>query len=474
MVENQQTIPECITNALMEMGYEPDDTMRAQVEEWWEWYTARADWYDKTETVDGKPFNVRRNTLHPARRVCREWASAILDDDGTKIAADDEHVDELLGEWAKSTRFIPIAQRALERAFATGTAALALWFDVQMAASEDGRQAMVTQMRARRYDARCVLPLSWDDDGVAECAFVTRTYVDGKAAHQLQVHRVENGTYHVVTRMFDEKTSAEVHPDWSIPDFATGIALPTFAILRPAIDNVFAEGTYMGQSVFADAVDAIKGVDNAFDSMQREIDATKVKVFMDESLFDLQRDEDGRMRAMPMSPENTVIMKVSGDPGKSVYEVFSPTIRTAQLAEALNVALSELGDLTGFGQDYFRYDRSGGLRTATEVSADNSAFMRNIRKHENELRPQLERLLAATVECHRALGEWADVPADVSVTVDFDDSIIQDTASEKAQMLAEVSAGIVPRWMYLQRFYAMGEDEARELTGDPEAIDVGA
>lgn len=465
---NEHSLPSCVKEALRDMGHEPDDSMRAQACEWWEWYTAKADWYDRDEQVDGRRFKVRRATLHPARRVCREWASAILDDDGTKVAADDEGVDEMLADWVASTRFIPTAQRALERAFGVGTGALALWFDVVV--DDDGTRSV--EVRARRYDARMVLPLSWDDDGVTECAFVTRAYVDGRAAHQLQVHERDNGTYHVRTRMFDERSGDEIRPDWVLDDFDTGSELPTFAILRPAVDNVYAEGTYMGQSVFADAVDAIKGVDNAFDSMQREIDATKVKVFMSEDLFDLTT-VDGEVRAVPMSPDNTVITKIGTTPGGEMYEVFSPDIRTAALAEALNVALSELGDLTGFGQDYFRYDRAGGLRTATEVSADNSAFMRNIRKHENELRPQLERLLAALLACQRALNGWP-VPEGCAVTVDFDDSIIQDTASEKAQMLSEVSAGIVPRWMYLQRFYAMTEEEAKALSGEPEVLDVGA
>lgn len=463
--ENQYEIAACVMDAIKAEGYEPDDTMRSTVVGWWEWYTAKADWYDKLEVVDGNRFKVRRHSLHPARRVCREWASAILDDDGTKVSTDAEAVTDLLDEWVTETRLIPTAQRAIERAFAVGTGALALWFDVQ----KDG----TVDIRARRYDARMVLPLSWDDDGVSECAFVTRAYIDGRPVHHLQMHVVDEatGSYHVQTRIFDVKSGQEIAPDGILPDFDTGADLPTFAIMRPALDNVYAEGTYMGQSVFADAIDAIKGVDNAFDSMQREVDATKVKVFMSQHLFDMQTGEDGKAKPVPMSPENTVIMKLDTVASEDMYEVFSPAIRTAQLAEALNVALAELGDLTGFGQDYFRYDKGGGLKTATEVSADNSAFMRNIRKHENELRPQLERLLACVLRCQGTLNGWP-VPEGCEVRVDFDDSIIQDTSAEKAQMMAEVSAGIVPKWMYLVRFYAMEEAEAKAMAPEPEPMDM--
>ena len=468
--ENEHRIPGCVTDALRGMGYEhPDTVMQPTVGEWWGWYTAKAPWYDHEERRDGRRYKLRRQTLHPARRVCREWASAILDDDGTKIGTDLDEVTELLEGWVRETRFIPTAQRCLERAFGVGTGALALWFDVR----EDE-----TLMRARRYDARMVLPLSWDDDGVTECAFVTDAYQDGRKVHQLQVHELsdETGTYHVITRLFDAKEGTEVASDEIIDDFDTGVDLPTFAILRPASDNVHAEGTYMGQSIFADAIDAIKGVDNAFDSMQREVSATKVKIFASESMFDLQRDsESGALKPVPMDPEDVWVVKLDTIAAESMYEVYSPRIRAAELAEALNVALAELGDLTGFGQDYFRYDKGGGLKTATEVSADNSAFMRNIRKHENELRPQLERLVMCLLACQRALNGWP-VPDGCEATVDFDDSIIQDTSAEKAQMMAEVGAGIVPKWMYLERFYAMSEEDARALAGEqePEVLDLGA
>ena len=66
------------------------------------------------------------------------------------------------------------------------------------------------------------------------------------------------------------------------------------------------------------------------------------------------------------------------------------------------------------------------------------------------------------------------MPEGAEVRVDFDDSIIQDTASEKAQMLAEVSAGIVPKWMYLVRFYAMDEAEAKAMAPEPMDVDMGA
>lgn len=45
-----------------------------------------------------------------------------------------------------------------------------------------------------------------------------------------------------------------------------------------------------------------------------------------------------------------------------------------------------LGALCGFGLGYFDFGESRGyVRTVTKVSSDDSALMRNIRRHENAL-----------------------------------------------------------------------------------------
>ena len=124
-----------------------------------------------------------------------------------------------------------------------------------------------------------------------------------------------------------------------------------------------------------------------------------------------------------------------------------------------------LGDLTGFGIGYFDFDESHGyVRTATEVSSDNSAFMRNIRRHENALQDPITAIAKAVMGVSRAFGE--SIPDEGAMNVMFDDSIIQDVAAEKAQDMAEVGV-TMNAWEYRAKWY--GEDEktakvrAREL-----------
>jgi hypothetical protein len=65
------------------------------------------------------------------------------------------------------------------------------------------------------------------------------------------------------------------------------------------------------------------------------------------------------------------------------------------------------------------------------------------------------------------MGE--ELPDEGAMDVSFDDSTITDTASEKAQDMAEVAAGLMHAWEYRVRWY--GEDEA---TAREQARGLGA
>lgn len=196
------------------------------------------------------------------------------------------------------------AQATVVRAFGLGTGAWALWIDLDH-----------KKVRIRHYDARMVIPLTWDEDGVTECAFVTRAFYRGKA------------------------------------------------------------------------------VDLTFDVLINELDLS---------------------------------MK------------FAPALRTNGQIEAFRVALQMLGNLTGFGISYFDIDESRGyLKTTTEVSSDNSAaLLRNIRRHENNLEGTIVSIGKAVMRASRSFGET--IPDESITRIQFDDSIIQDTAAEKEQGLREV------------------------------------
>ena len=498
--ETEYWVPEHVREYLRSLGFIlPIEAMEGHIRMWHEWMQSVGSFYDYRDTDGfGRIYEVHRRSIHPAMRVCQEWGSLLLNDK-TSVVCENQGATEWLSDFFTKTGFMPQAQNTVVRAFGMGTGAWALWIDA------DARK-----VRIRHYDARMVIPLTWDEEGVTECAFVTRAFYRGKAVDQLQMHlrgglgldgsssslsapsRSESsaasspgssredaaslsqsfshgneaspsrpshsqtcaGTYRIVTAIFDEDGNL-VEPSGVCAEYDTGCAFPTFAIIKPAVDNTRVDMSPYGQSVFADAVDAIQAVDLAFDALISEIDTGKMRIFLSDVMFD--RDDDGSKKKRTPIPfgkqDCTVFRKVMS--ADDMIQEFAPALRTSSQAEAFRIALQMLGDLCGFGITYFDFDNTGYVKTATEVASDSSALMRNIARHEHALEVSLAGISHAVLHCERVLGE--SVPEEGEITVSFDDSIITDTAAEKRIAMSEVGVTMHP-WEYRARFY--GEDES--------------
>ena len=496
-METEYWVPEHVREYLRSLGFVlPLEAMEGHIRMWHEWMQSVGSFYDYRDTDGfGRIYEVHRRSIHPAMRVCQEWGSLLLNDK-TSVVCENQGATEWLADFFTKTGFMPQAQNTVVRAFGMGTGAWALWIDA------DARK-----VRIRHYDARMVIPLTWDEEGVSECAFVTRAFYRGKAVDQLQMHlrgglgldgasaslsasspsRPESletsshsksslshgnqaspsqsfpfqscdGTYKIVTTLFDEDGNI-IEPAGVCAEYDTGSPFPTFSIVKPAVDNTRVDMSPYGQSVFADAVDAIQAVDLAFDALISEIDAGKMRIFLSDVMFD--RDDDGskkRRTPIPFGKQDcTVFRKVMST--EDMISDFTPALRTSSQAEAFRIALQMLGDLTGFGITYFDFDNTGYVKTATEVASDSSALMRNIARHEHALEVSLAGISHAVLHCARAFGE--SVPEEGEISVSFDDSIITDTAAEKRIAMAEVGVTMHP-WEYRARFYGESEDVARE------------
>ena len=171
-------VPEHVKDYLRGLGFVlPLDDMEPWIRSWDDWMGARGDFYDYRDKDGlGRVYEVHRRSIHPAMRVCKEWGSLLLNEE-VKVVCEDQKATEWIDGFFSNTRFMAQAQATVVRAFGLGTGAWALWVDLDR-----------KKVRIRHYDARMVIPLTWDEDGVTECAFVTRVFYRGKAIDQLQMH----------------------------------------------------------------------------------------------------------------------------------------------------------------------------------------------------------------------------------------------------------------------------------------------
>lgn len=454
MSVSRYTIPSHVRDYIEDRGYAcPYDEMADDIELWHGFLMAEGDFWDWSETVNGVRLKQHRMSIHPAERVCNEWASLLLNEE-TTVSTENEDCNGWIESFLDSVDFELRGQESIMRAFALGTGAWDLSID-----TEGGTLQLET------YDARCVIPLSWNNSGVTEVALCTKVNYQGETYDQLKIHVLEEGGYHIRSVYWNDK-GERASLDGVIDDFDTKGTLPWFAIVKPAVANTRADMSPYGQSVYASCLDVMRSVDTCYDAIFNEVDLAKMRIFISSLLVDYD-DKPGvaegerHRRALPFGKDNTVFRKVDSVKDEMI-EQFAPSMRTESQVRAYRTAVQAMGDLCGFGLEYFDIDDSGGLRTATEVSADNSALMRNIRKHENMLKKAIVAICRAALHAARTHLDEA-LPDEGLVDVSFDDSIITDVEADKRMALAEIAALDIDalKIEYLVKYHGMTEEEAK-------------
>ena len=209
-------VPEHVRECLRGMGFQlPLEPMESHIRAWHEWMQACGSFYDYRDSDGfGRVYEVHRRSIHPAMRVCRERGSLLLNDK-TQVVCDDQACTDWLQGYFERTGFFPSAQATVVRAFGMGTGAWALWIDA-------GRK----DVRIRRYDARMVIPLSWDEERVTECAFVTWALYRGQAVDQLQMHLLGSGDGAEPSTSSPSHANGKAPSKWKV-GYGCALAIPS-------------------------------------------------------------------------------------------------------------------------------------------------------------------------------------------------------------------------------------------------------
>ncbi|WP_291289289.1 phage portal protein [Enorma sp.] len=438
--------PEWAIEILDKEGLRPDKSMDNEQASWWSWFTCDNDYYnDLAYDAPGGIDVCKRLSLRPARMVADEIPSLVMTSE-TTISSDDASMNKWID--GRMHGFIEASADFISLAFALGSGCWAV--------SLAGGEASIVP-----YHAWQMVPVR---NGMALLAHTT---IAGERLDQLQVHALdhETGTWHIRTRLFEPSSHREVSVDEVNPDYDTLQELPTYAVVRPSKANTHELYSPLGVSIYEDAIDSIRMVDEAFNQLFWQVRVSLPRVFFDEQ--GVRRDSKTGEADWAGSVDQVVFRPMQTASGSMPVTVYNPSTHVSDMVDALNCALSTLGLKCGFGQQYWSFDLASGLKTATEVVSANSVLMRTIRRNEKLIGGAIDDVARAAYSCESALSGAA--PADVPhVRIDWDDSVMTDDKADRDMMKDDISRGLCPRWMYLVAYYGMDEAKARAFTGEAE------
>lgn len=456
-----------IIEKLKELGYSTvPEEFYTKVQEWKSWYVGDVKGFHRYKVRNGTSMvKCKRFTLNMGKKIPEDWASLLMNErveitlDGTK---EQEFIDRVL----KENSFRVRSNEMQEMAFALGTVAFVPRV-VGMGVTEAGPvPGSATDIIIDYVTVEHIWPLSWQNGVITECAFDSIVNVNGDDYCYLQIHRKVDGLYNIENRIYTyrnqnvdtEVSLTSVNGFERVPPVVhTGSDRRQFVIDRPNITNNFDYSIPLGISVYANAIDNMKGVDIAFDSYVNEFVLGKKRIMVKPTATNYL---DGEPVFDPDDVTYYVLPEDLQDGGAAITPI-DMSLRTADHSTGIQSMLNLLSSKCGFGEKHYQFD-GGSIATATQVISENSTLFRTVKKHEIILEHAIKELCHIILRLgNKAMN--AGLNEDAEVTIDFDDSIIEDKATERSNDRQDLAAGILNDWEYRMRWYHEDKRTAKSM-----------
>lgn len=433
------------------------------IEEWDSWYKGKVKKFHNYYIYNGnKRVKREKKSLQSAKKVCEDWAD-LLFNEKVRIALHNEEQTKDLIQILKDNKAQVKINRGIERTFALGTGAFVVSVD-DMKLDETNNTIDVTNSKIKFQFVKAdkIFPLSWEDDNITECAFVTYKTLKGIDYLFISMHILnEKGNYVIQNYKFKvQNKSIIVAPlsedDGFVEEFDTKNNIKWFSIYTPNICNNIDSETPFGVSVYANSIDIIKEIDDAYNELGNEPVLGRRRTFVAEEMLTY----DSGTEKMVFDPEDISVYRLpKGFDKDKMIQQDSSDLRTDKLIDDVNFQLNILSDNVGFGQNKYKFDGKN-IQTATGVISENSHMFRRVKKHEQTLENCLVELITALAYASTTFSNY-NINVD-EIKIDFDDSIIEDKSAERVSAQAEVGAGLRSKQDYIENIRGFGEQEAKE------------
>ena len=463
-----------IFEKLKERGFDTvPESFYATIGVWKSWYEGEVKDFHRYKVFNGQNHvQCRRYTMGMAKKVCEDWANLLMNEK-VKITLEGTKEQDFFDSVCADNNFAVKISEMQELKAAIGTVAyIPRVVGVTVNPSTGSISGAAEAIKLDYCTAENIFPLSWENGKIKECAFSTSiTQKDDKYLY-LQIHRLgENGFYQIENVLYKDQNgnlseveAATVPGYENIPPVVkTGSKERQFVIDRLNIANNVDVSLPLGISVYANAIDQLKGVDIAYDSYVNEFVLGKKRIIVK---LEATKDLDGQP---VFDPNDTVYYVLPEDTQNgSIIDKVDMALRTAEHNAGLQDMLNALSSKCGFGENHYKFD-NGNISTATQVISENSSMFRTIKKHEIILEDVLIELCRIILRLGNTYMS-AGLNEDVEISIDFDDSIIEDKASDFARDMQLLQAGIMNDWEFRMKW--MNEDEATAKAALPKMQDM--
>ena len=439
------------------------------------------DWHEVAQKTPNNPKGLKRRlaTMNAGKMACSQMARYVWNErclmtvSMSGRAANDETPDplnEYLQAVLRDNSFSTAFGSLVEKAFALGGAAIKEW--VEIPKDENGNDLGAGRVKLSYHMAGQFVPTRWDNSRVMDGLFISREAKDGYYYTLVEWHKRDGETYRVTNDVYRMPIKGTEEPQnilgwWSplnliYPLLSPSTDIPNvehtmFQYVRPFGANYADDNSPLGMSIYAPALSTLHGLDIMFDSLQREFVLGKKRIIAPvRALQNAPSINNGPpTRYFDADDEVYQAMNLDSVDGLKIYDN-SVDLRVEPHIEGINGNLAILCSQIGFDPGTLSFDTQRGLKTATEVISENSKTFGTVKAHEENIRDALTEMIHAIIELsvHYGLeyeGQSIESLAagGYSVSVQFDDSIIQDKEADINKGVMLVGAGLMSKLKFM-------------------------
>ena len=481
---------------LSSLGYKTSSELQqyySNINEWQAWWKGYVEDFHRYSISDQnmQHIQLKRKKMGMAKKVCEDWANLLLNDktfielednDGTAQTFLSGNKEEQNGGVLGASKFWKMGNRLIEREFAMGTACM--YLDLVQPQTIDG--ILHAQSVRVRYinNAKMIVPLSHDNGDITELALFSEHMKDGQEFMYVQIFQeLEDGYYQVHNHYFvDSKDGAKKVENLYGEVDSYIMPCKPFVVLMPNIDNNIAD-VPMGVSIYANAIDQLKGCDLAYDNLYNDILLGKKRIFMNQAMFMVQsayrKNADGtEERVLQPNIKGTIESTLYVSTGtklpdeQQIIQEYNPALRVDENKENIQLNLNILASKVGFGQNKYVFGGAGNdMATATEVRASQKDLTESVWKQRIAVQEALTELTRSILIVGKEIC-GLNIDPTIKITIKFDDTMFSDEEAERMRLLQEISAGVRQRWEYRKKYDGESEEKAREMTGENENVNI--
>lgn len=452
-----------LKNFFKEKGYDITEKEQwdSNIAIWKSWYKGKVSKFHNYYIYNGqKKVKREKKSLQAAKKVCEDWADLLLNEK-VEISLKDEKATETLKKILRDNNFEEIGNQGVELSFALSLGMFVVSID-NMLESNNIIDVTNAKVKIEFIQADKIYPLSWENGNITECAFITNKTEKGKNYTYISLHLLnEEGNYIIENHKFEsnknQELGIEIEDESIMKEFETKSNIPWFSPLKPNSCNNIDTDTIYGISVFANSIDILKALDNAYNETDNEVVLGRRRTFISEEMLDYS---NGTEQLTFDAEDISVYRMPKGFNKDSMFHSSSEQLRTSDYQNAVQFNLNMLSSNVGFGQERYKFE-NGAITTATGVISENSDMYRRIKKHEIVLDNTLRKLFKTVIYAANNFTSENINSDGEDIQILYDDSIIEDKGAEQVKAQTEVGLGLRSKQDYLKNIRGLGEDQIK-------------